>query len=122
MVRTSDKSNDPKRATLQVILISPEGSESQRSHLFVSTEHPSSDSDQVSTPAKRKAFHASKRLSFNCLVGQHGVNQYHNKFSCHGVSWETSYISWPTIHGIVFDNLALLDDVFFVRFGVMFNV
>ena len=55
-------------------------------------------------------------------MGQHGVNQYHNKFSYHGVSWETSYISWPTIHGIVFDNLALLDDVFFVRFGVMFNV
>ena len=102
MVKTSNKSNGSKRATLPSDLNSPEGSECQRLHLFVSTEYSHSDCDQVSTPALSKTFHASKRLSFNCAAGQHGVNKCHNKFSCHAVSLDTSYISLPKIPGIFF--------------------
>lgn len=42
----------------QVIIISPEGLECQRLHLFVSTEHASASCHQVYTPAKRRTFHA----------------------------------------------------------------
>lgn len=49
----------PNVLHFQVILISPEGSECQRLHLIVSTDHNFSDCDQVPTPAKSKPFLAS---------------------------------------------------------------
>lgn len=48
----------------QMIVISLAGSTCQRLHLFVGTEHVSSDCDQVSTRAERKAFLAGKKVVF----------------------------------------------------------
>ena len=54
----------PNVLHFQMIIISLAGSTCQRLHLFFGTEQVSSDCDQVSTRAERKAFLAGKKVVF----------------------------------------------------------
>ena len=119
MVRTSDQNNGPKRDSnfTRRIGMSTIASICQHGIDFFGL----SSSFCLFLLNARHFIQAAERLSFNCVVGQHGANKWHNKFACHGVSWETSYISLPTIHGIFFWQLASLD-VSFIHSSVMVNV